>query len=397
MLIFAAVLVGGCMQVDENPQWAPQADYPAWTYDAPFYYRPTEEMQVAETVGEGIPIYYSRIEHFFIRHPGGYQLNGTPRVAVWSSADRGEHWERSGYFGVEQSHFLFQAETDGPHWIRFVGPGQGIIEVPPGNPHRIYVVDRHPPRIEMRVEPSPWYLDEQEQRVPRTYQIGEEVTLHWSVYDAYLASETIYLGTCFAKFPRNLVWSRFPKTLPASGSMKIEIPAESVDGGGLRFRMEATDKAGNVGVAMTEVLRIAGMELAIAEPVGRPVGPSDVIQQTQGTPGPRPGWPNAGAMLRGGTSVVLNWMPESAADYDTVELHFSADNGRTWRAVATGLKPGREARWTVPAVTSKICRLRLVAVATGGQQTMLAETARFTVDTVLPDTVLGPKLLEPAE
>jgi len=392
-LVLAAAFAAGCTQVDENPAWNPQVDYPDWTYDAPFYYRPTEDLQVAETIGQGIPVYYSRNDSFFIRHPGGCQVNGEPRVVVWSSSHQGKDWTKAGCFGVEQSHFLFKADADGPQWVRFVGPGQGISQVPPGMPHRIYVVDTKMPEIALTITPGPW--TDEENKVPYVYRVGETVTLHWAVRDANLAAGTIKLGTCFAKFPHNLVWSQFPKPMPPTGSIKkVEIPPEAVRDGGMRFRMEAADRAGNVGMAMTEVLQIAG-QAPPTQPIARPAAEGDLVHQTDGTEPSRPGWPMPGSLLRGGTSCVLNWIPDLASKYETIELQFTADNGRSWRTVATGLTPGWGVKWTVPSVSSKNCRLRLVALVKTDEKVMLAMTQEFTVDTIAPDTILGPQPIEP--
>ena len=115
----------GCTQADENPGWNPSGDLPAWTYDAPWYYRPTEELVAQETIGDGIPIYYTSDGNVFLAHPQGAQITGVPRIGVWVSYDQGCSWQRAGFFGVEQTHFLLRPENDGPVWVRFTGPEQG--------------------------------------------------------------------------------------------------------------------------------------------------------------------------------------------------------------------------------------------------------------------------------
>ena len=397
-MVLAVATVSGCTQIDENPQWDPQADYPQWAYDAPYYYRPTEDLKAAETVGDGIPIYYSRSEYFFIKHPIGYQLNGVPRMAVWSSDDEGQNWLKAGYYGVEQSHFRFRAEADGAYWIRFVGPGQGTSEVPPGVPHRIYVVDRKAPTIVLSVSPPPW--QDEEKTIPHIYHVGDSVVIYWGVSDANLKDGSVKLSACFAEFPHNLVWSRWPKALGSGGSETIEIPPEAARDGGLRLRIEATDKAGNIGMALTEVMRVVGGPASpTVGPATRPAGPLEPLP-AEGDLKLKPGWPMTGQMIRGGTSMMLKWMPRTAADYDALRLEFSANDGRSWRAVATGFKFGQPVKWTVPTITSKNCRLRIAAVKgidPSGQEAkvMLALTGRFTVDTVVPGTKLGPKDILP--
>ncbi len=286
LVLAAGVICTGCVQSDENPHWSPQADYPEWTYDAPFYYRPSQELQVAEIIGQGIPIYYVNSPYFFVVHPGGYQVIGEPRVAVWHSEQDGKEWRRAGFYGVEQTHFLFRAEHDGPHWIRFVGPGQGNSKVPPGTPHRIYVVDTARPGIELTIDPPPW-MDE-EKKEPRFYEVGQLVMLRWKVSELHLAKDSIRLGTCFAEFPNNLIWSQFPMALASEGEIRVEIPAEATADGGMRFRMEAADKAGNVGMAMTEVLQIRG------RPVDRRPWPTTQPTVRPAVAGPPDGLPSKG-------------------------------------------------------------------------------------------------------
>ncbi len=392
----AAAAVSGCIQPDENPDWDPQADLPGWTYDAPFYYRPSEELQVAEVVGDGIPVYYSHRDYFFIRHPGGSQVVGEPRVEVKYSPNQGNVWKRAGFFGVEQTHFCFHAERDGNYWIRFVGPSQGVSKVPPGTPHRIYVVDTSPPNISLTVTPPPWEQDEEGNRVPHIYKVGETVTLRWQVRDKNLRPDSIKMETCFAKFPYNMVWSRFPAQLEPVGATDVEIPPEAVRDGGIRFRVEAKDKAGNTGAGLTEILQIAESEGV--GPIQRvKVDKDDIIQQTHGTPGERPGWPDAGELLRGGTSRILAWIPKEALQYDTVNIQFSANDGRSWRTIKSGVDPRKQVRWTVPSISSKNCRLRIFALAEDDSRIMLATTRRFIVDTVAKDTIIGPKEIPSTE
>jgi len=389
LLLLLAAITAGCTQEDTNPHWNPRADLPSWTYDAPFYYRPSEDLKVIETVGQGIPVYYPRTKYFFIKHPGDCQVNGVPRVAVWASPENGTDWERAGFYGVEQSDFLFLAEREGTYWIRFVGPGQGVSKVPPGMPHRIYIADRTPPNVTVTVTPGPWEDDRQEK--PHIYKVGDTVRLDWVVSDANLDEKRIKLGTCFAKFPQNVVWDSYPEALSPVGSLEAEIPAEAAEDGGLRFRIEARDKAGNVGMGLTEVLQIAGQVGTKLEVTA--AGPDDPIQQFQGTDTRQPGWPTATALLRGGSERVLKWMPEKAKDYTDLALEFSANNAQTWRVVASDLAPGKPVKWTVPRATSLNCRLRITAADKSGRRIMLAMTQQFVVDTPVPDTVFGPKAI----
>ena len=89
IFLLVLLLTTGCQLVDSNPNWDPSKELPAWTYDAPWYYRPSEDVQAREKVGPEIPIYYCRSEKVFVVHPGGYQVSGVPRLAVWVSNNQG--------------------------------------------------------------------------------------------------------------------------------------------------------------------------------------------------------------------------------------------------------------------------------------------------------------------
>ena len=123
-IITVLVLLAGCTQVDENPKFNPSAELPSWAYDAPFYYQPPQDLPALETAGDGIGVYYTRDQSFFVRHPGGCQLNGVPRVAVYYSLDMGKTWNKAGYFGVEQTHFNFLAKQEGNTGCASWGPAR---------------------------------------------------------------------------------------------------------------------------------------------------------------------------------------------------------------------------------------------------------------------------------
>ena len=123
LCLVAACLVVGCTQPNQNPDWDPGAEYPYWAYSAPVYYQPTEELKPQEKVANDIPIYYPRNEMFFIRHPQEQQRDLHPYIAIWYSHDGGQCWRKAGYFGLEQTHFLFAAEFDGHYrsWTSWAG------------------------------------------------------------------------------------------------------------------------------------------------------------------------------------------------------------------------------------------------------------------------------------
>lgn len=399
-LMMLVLFVAGCEVQDENPNWNPQQDYKSWTYDKPCYYRPSEDLQVVEVVGAGIPVYYTDSKRFFVKHSTGYQVPGEPRLGIWYSTSAGEDWDRGGYYGVEQSHFLFHADADGPHWIRFIGPNQGVAAATPGTPHRIYVVDTTRPEIEITLDPPATEKDKKGNDVPHIYSVGEIVEVRWYVRDANLVTDSVRMATTFGTFPENVVWSTFPQGLQPNGAINVPIPADAAGrqgagGGRMRIRIEAADKAGNVNYIFSEILHVDGPPLPAKRPTVRTVGPWELVVMTEGVTSGKPGWPQPGAMIRGGTSRILHWLPTGIEKYKNVVLQFSTNNGRSWRNVAENLQAGRTVKWSVPQVNSKICRLRILAVISEEHRLMLAKTQAFTVHTAPPDTIFGPKKVRP--
>ena len=394
-MCIVASAFAGCMQQDENPHWSPRTDLPAWTYDAPFYYRPSQELEPTETVGKDIGVYYVPSEYFYIHHPGSSQLIGTPRVGVWFSTDQGQTWEKGGYFGVEQTHFRFQAEMDGAHLIRFVGPGLGTAKGPVPAPHRVYVVDRQAPELALAISP-PSYDDEEKK--PHVYEVGDEVSLGWAVRDANLSPESIRLESCFGKAPYRVVWNRFRGALLPEGRRVIRIPPEAATERGFRFRIEAQDKAGNVGEAFTPVL----LTVRVPEPpTTRPAPPvAEPFVEISPEPGEevvRPGWPRAGSLLRGGTEIRLVWMPEAAKKYDNMLLQLSTNNALIWKTIVEGVTFGDEPVWTVPKINNRFCRLRLIAIGPGDEKILMARSPRFRIATAKEDVEVGPTPIPSAE
>jgi hypothetical protein len=649
-LAMSLVVLGGCQSQDENTNWDPDTNFPDWTYDKPVYTEPAVEPKPYETVANNIDVYYSRSDAFFIRHPNGKQGDTRPRTAVWYSLDGGNTWLKNGFYGLYQSFYTLFAEQDGQYWIRFVGPNMGVAEVPPGQPHEIHVVDTLTPMITLEVDPPPFEevcVDGEGNEVPakpdgscccchtkerrkHIYRVGEKVNVYWTVSDANLEPQTIELSTCFARFPHNLVWSRFKGELTPSGSLEVVIPPEAANQAGMRFRMIAHDKAGNIGLGLSEIMDVETTSVITEEtpesaetnetiepmetvepiktiepeettpavsparedlpepaaiekprpkpaPLGLPEPPSDLtepvnietpaskparktlqadptdqsaitkptpilslsdtlpaakkappttvakteapeepepvaalpapvkkappapvakietpeepepiaalptpVKKTQPTtvekaapapkeakkpthsetsiaameremekarktsqaskPAPekdeesvtttaessRPvpvkvlakvpaeskpapawkplppsqtssakpttmklgdipekvqqGWPADGMTMHGGVSRLLNWLPDSAENYKTVNLQFSSNNGKRWITVAKDLKPRRVATWTVPMVTSKTCLLRVVGSDANGVQKTLETSESFRVD-----------------
>jgi hypothetical protein len=286
LTLVAGLAIAGCTAPDENPTWNPNEQYPPAAYNRPYYLAPVVEPQPTEKIGNNIPIYYMRDSLVFIKHPGGQQPCAEPQMALYYSTNGGTVWSKAGYYGYEQTHFDFNAPTDGRYWIRFVGPGQGTADVPPGQPHRVYVVDTHAPKINMTVSPSPWM--DKDRKVPRQFHVGQEVVLHWTVDDKHLLKDSIQLATCYAQFPHNLVWSEFGERMGPVGAVRVMIPPEAAHQAGLRFRIIAKDKADNIGIALSEILPVTADPLPEAQrPPIADLGPA-VPSRSACEPSPEP-------------------------------------------------------------------------------------------------------------
>ncbi len=379
--ILIGALAAGCTVGEKSADWPSQDGYPPWMYDAPFYHEPSEDLAVLETLN-GTPIYHSHSEYFFIRHPAGCQAASEPRLGVWYSTNQGQVWEKAGFFGLEQSHFLLRAESEGQCWIRFVGSVEATSDPPAGMPHRIYIVDRQRPRVLLRVTPSPW--QDSQRKLPRKFSTGQNVVLRWLIRDRRLDKNSPKLQVCFARYPQNAPWLTVPEKIEPSGTMTIEIPEKATIDGQVRFRVSARDLAGNIGTAASDVLHVISSKAPMPAARIKASESADAIRQTQGTRAGRPGWPAEGTLLRGGTTCVLDRLPASAGSYSPLNLEFSADDSQSWLTVAKGLKAGAKNEWTVPTVTSKNCRLQIVGFNKDGQKYMLIMGPRFTVTTVAP-------------
>ncbi len=72
--------------------------------------------------------------------------------------------------------------------------------------------------------------------------------------------------------------------------------------------------------------------------------------------------PNGGETLVSGDTFTITW---SSSGLATVDIDFSGDGGSTWTSVATGLNDTGSYQWTVPAVESQQCRIRVADAADG--------------------------------
>lgn len=237
----------------EQTAFNPPRTYPDWAYDQPEYVRPIDEPAPEPMARPGDPAHYFVNQNLvLVRQPGGYDSDETPRVALWWTDDNGRNWHKEGYFGRGQSYFPFEASCDGDYGVRFVGPGQDPAEHTPAYPVRVYHVDTAAPALEVWLEPQQTW-----------YQVGEPVTITWRAVDPHLVESPVRIGLLLDFSSDESRMIELQRDLPDAGSFTFELPGYAFDHE-VWFRVEAADRAGNVGLAYTHALQVVDLTMADA-------------------------------------------------------------------------------------------------------------------------------------
>ena len=279
-MVAAVVVWGvGCNCCKDKPRddkqvhgYDPAVQYPAWAYDAPFYYKPPKDHgDVGETVapsGPGEPThYFIRSRTLYIPHPrntattqpaGDLPEMGprttpqdlAPRVGVYWTDSHGQEWVRAGHFGLGQTHFAFPAENDGVYGFRLTGPRLSSATCSPATcspprPDVVYHVDTVPPEITVCIEPN----------LP-AYRPNQSVQVHWVSQDENLAESPVSISACrrVGKDGQR-EWREAVRDQPGSGSTSFVVPADA-EARSFKIRVDARDRAGNLGVTFTPVLLV---------------------------------------------------------------------------------------------------------------------------------------------
>ncbi|MFH1417526.1 MAG: hypothetical protein ABII12_04470 [Planctomycetota bacterium] len=260
---------------DRDAEFDPPNLYPEWAYDSEHYMRPAEDLQPEPRVKRDDPLHYFTNERVvMIRQPSGYTPENTPRVAVWWTDNNGFHWQKAGYFGRQQTHFPFEAEDDGDYGVRFVGPGQPSAEQVSAYPERVYHIDTTPPEVEVWIEPEQSW-----------YHVGQTITIAWRAEDYHLTEYPVCIGMLmdFSAERRELV--ELQRDLADEGSITYEIRSDALDHE-VRFRVDALDRAGNLGIAVSHALQI--VEESLVEDGGEEgvavFHPEEAIEPASGQP-----------------------------------------------------------------------------------------------------------------
>jgi len=276
MLLVAAACGSALVGCDTTSEWLqPGEQLPGWIYDAPYYYepRPQNELKARDAGLDGeIPHYYTRETVVPIRRPDKSPANQTPHLAVFWSNDHGRHWQKAGFFGLDQMFFSFVATGEGAYSIRFAGPGiEPSRLIDSVAPHRVYHVDTTAPGVIVQIFP-----------VKQFYEPGESVNVSWTVSDANIDPQATVAVYQIA-MPNRI--APLPAQFPLNGSTGVIVPGAAMEGG-VRYAVEATDKAGNVG---------RGCSFLIQAPAPAASQPESPREQMHGRPsGPPPGQPPPG-------------------------------------------------------------------------------------------------------
>ena len=261
LAVLSLSALAGCSFKEGNPHHNPGQN-PSCFADAPFYYEPSSDIAPKEIIKpnvlglekKGIPVRYISDSAFFIKHPLASKTeNELPRMKYYVSTNSGRHWAKGGAFGKGAEYSQYGVEHDAAYWVRFVGIGIKPTKNIPTSPHRIYVIDTKAPKIKVKVLPGPW-LDKKK-TIPRIYRVGDVVRVSWSVQDVNIDPKSVKLSACFGRFPNNIEWERIGKNTATVGSAEVRLSPEAVKGG-VVFRVDAIDKAGNIGYALSRTVRV---------------------------------------------------------------------------------------------------------------------------------------------
>ncbi len=230
---------------DKNAPFDPPATYPEWAYDQPRYMRPAEELVPEPKINANDPLhYFTKEKVVMVRKPEGYDAEESPRVALWWTDNNGFHWNKAGYFGRTQSYFPFEVEEDGDYGIRFVGPGQDAAIHSLPYPERVYHVDTTLPELDVAIEPQQTW-----------YTVGQAVTISWRASDYHLTETPVRIGMLLDFTHDGADAVEVQRDLAPEGSFRFTLPLETLDHE-VRFRADALDRAGNLGIAISYALQV---------------------------------------------------------------------------------------------------------------------------------------------
>ncbi len=250
------VLLAGCTPERE---FQPGTDYPEWAFDKPVYQRPDKEPLPFIEGREGLPdIYYNNQSVVFIKRPDYPELRKAPRPAVFFTKDNGQNWERMGHFGLEQAYFPFEAPGDGTYGICIIGAHRPDLAPPNLQIQHVQVVDSTAPQIEVTISPE-----------EAPYWVGQRIKMSWKITDAHLVKASGKLYSKVVDSDKPTPWELLKTGLASKGTVSVIIEQMPWQAEGVLFRIEATDKMGNIGVGFSKTLEIlpSAPGAAVKEPI----------------------------------------------------------------------------------------------------------------------------------
>lgn len=236
-------------RADVDAPFDPPNTYPEWAYDSTNYVRAVDELTPEPKVNASDPLhYFTNQKIVMVRQPDGYTPEEIPRVAIWWTNNNGFHWNKGGYFGRQQTFFPFEVEEDGDYGLRFVGPGQepALHSLP--HPERVYHVDTVLPEVVVTVDPEKTW-----------YNVGESVAVSWRASDYHLIENPVRVGVLYDFTKRGDNAVELQRDLPDQGTLTYTIPGDALDHE-IRFRVDALDRAGNLGIAISYALQVVPVE-----------------------------------------------------------------------------------------------------------------------------------------
>jgi hypothetical protein len=240
--LIIVVGVSGCGK--KEPPYK-SSSFPDWSYDKPFYFVPADSaLPISDFKIDPKPT-YTRNTLLSIPKPNISDNRKAPRTAIWVTKTDGMTWEKVGYFGLQQTHFVYHTDGDGYYGFRFIGPGIPPADTKPPKPHQTWIVDTEAPVIKVYVYPD-----------QETYLPGDMITIEWSCEDENLDPETVKIAVCLDGQPsKTIVWKALSSHHQEYGTLDVEIPDEAVDKK-LIVRVMARDLAGNGGIGYSVQLPV---------------------------------------------------------------------------------------------------------------------------------------------
>lgn len=230
---------------DRPAPYNPAKNYPEWAYDKPSYMKPEGEPKAELPSREkDPPHFFSSKTVVMVQQPEGYDPEEIARIGIWVTHDNGFHWKRVGYFGRSESFYPLQVKGDGDYGVRFVGPGQEAAMESLAYPNRVYHVDTKKPLVTISVDPEQAW-----------YNIGQTVRVAWTAADPHLTAQPVRLFAITDWESDRVKPIEIAQNLADTGSMNFTIP-NNLLGDGFRFRADAIDRAGNLGIAYSHTLQI---------------------------------------------------------------------------------------------------------------------------------------------